>query len=66
MKTKNRRQDAVMSLWFCELRAREVIERVSKKRNFGSGGSFISQRDLDRRMTVNLDAMAASEHANFV
>ena len=34
VKTKNRRQDAVMSLWFCELRAREVIERVSRKKNF--------------------------------
>ena len=66
VKTKNRRQDAVMSLWFCELRAREIIERVSKKKNFGSGGSFISQRDLDRRMTVNLDEMAAMQHGQFV
>jgi hypothetical protein len=55
-----------MSLWFCELRAREVIERVSRRRNFGSGSSFISQRDLDRRMTVNLDEVASMQHSEFV
>ena len=66
VKTKNRRQDSVMSLWFCELRAREIIERVSRRRNFGSGSSFISQRDLDRRMTVNLDEVASMQHSEFV
>lgn len=61
VKTKNRRQDAVMSLWFCELRAREVIQTGSNRRNFGSNNPFLSDRDRDRRLVVNLDEVAAAQ-----
>ena len=66
VKTKNRRQDAVMSLWFCELRAREVIENTRRKNSFGKNNPFLSERDKERRMVVNLDDIAMADTASWV
>ena len=66
VKTKNRRQDSLMSLWFCELRAREVIENTRRKNSFGKNNPFLSERDKERRMVVNLDDIAMADTASWV
>lgn len=53
---KRRRQDTVMALWFCELRARELIVRPGN----GSGfhvrhNKFISDRRRSQQMVINLN-----------
>ena len=55
--TKRRQQDTIMAMWFCELRAREVISTSKRKTHHAKPSGFLSQRDLDRRFTVNLDEM---------
>lgn len=56
VKTKHLRQDTVMALWFAELRGREVISNVRKGTFWHSSKSaFVSERDRDRQMVVNLD-----------
>ena len=60
VKTKHRRQDTVMALWFAELRARELISGRRKSTYFGSS-SFLTERDRERQMVVNLDEFFAAE-----
>ncbi len=66
VKTKNRRQDTVMALWFAETRAREVIQTVSKRNFFAKASGFTSQRDLDRRYVVNLDDVQQQNQAAWI
>ncbi len=49
------KQDAVMAMWFCETRAREVIMSASSDQWFTAGGGFTSQRDMERRQVIALD-----------
>lgn len=59
IKTKNRRQDTVMALWFAELRIREVMTGSKKAQYFGKANTFVSERDKKRQMVVNLDDFLA-------
>lgn len=67
VKTKHRKQDAVMALWFAELQARDWVLRGEK---FGGwhmqGNSFLSPRDKRRQMVVNLDEWAESRQLDYV
>jgi len=63
VKTKNRRQDTVMALWFAELRARELISGSKKASYFGGGNRFLADRDRERQMVVNLDEYFAAEQS---
>lgn len=63
VKTKHRRQDTVMALWFAELRARELVSGSRKPVFFASKSGFRSDRDRDRQMVVNLDEAFSDEHA---
>lgn len=66
VKTKHRKQDAVMALWFAELRAREVLtQRASASMWFGSSG-FVSERDLEARMIVELDDWVSQNPIQFL
>lgn len=61
VKTKNRRQDTVMALWFAELRAREVMTGTKKASYFGKKNGFVSERDRQRQTVVNLDDFLAQK-----
>jgi hypothetical protein len=63
VKTKNRRQDTVMALWFAELRAREVTGGSKRPSYFGQQNKFLADRDRERQMVINLDELYASDHA---
>jgi hypothetical protein len=52
------RQDTVMALWFAETRAREISNGETNV--FHLSNSFLSDRDKQRRMTVDLDHMAVA------
>ena len=56
---RDRKCDAVMALWFAELRAREVLLTAAVGESFYTRNPFTSQRDVDRRMVVSLDELAA-------
>lgn len=58
VKTKHRKQDTVMALWFAELRAREVLLSGERRTQWFGSSSFLSPRDADRRMVVTLDDWA--------
>jgi hypothetical protein len=65
VKTRYRRQDTVMSLWFAELRAREKIGSSSMRPSF-LANEFLSERDKNRQMTINLDELFAANQAQWV
>lgn len=56
VKTKYLRQDTVMAWWFAELRARDVV-LTAKRGSFwhARGSGFLSPRDRERQVIVNLD-----------
>lgn len=55
VKTKHRKQDTVMALWFAELRAREVLHHRTGRSDWFGSSSFTSERDIESRMVVALD-----------
>src|SRR6056300_733932 len=61
--TRKRRQDTVMALWFCELRAREVIQRSSGRATYQKN-PFRSDADKSRQITVDLDALFTEQSSN--
>lgn len=60
VKTKHRKQDAVMALWFAELKAREVLSSARRGEQWFMENPFTSQRDRDRRSVIPLDEYAAT------
>ena len=57
---KRRKQDLLMAMWFCEIRAREVIIRKGQGANhFVKGNSFTSARDRKRQVVINLNDYAS-------
>jgi hypothetical protein len=60
VKTKYRRQDTVMALWFAELRAREMVTSSRKTSYFAKANPFLNDRDRENQMVINLDDMALS------
>lgn len=54
---KRRKQDLVMALWFCEIRARELVIRPGQSNSHHiRRNSFLSARDRDRQMVIDLNA----------
>lgn len=62
VKTKHRKQDTVMALWFAEIRAREVMLSSNRGSSWFGSSNFVSPRDEERRMVVTLDDWASSGH----
>lgn len=58
VKPKHRKQDAVMALWFAEIRAREVLSVASRGEQWFGSNPFTSTRDSEKRMVIALDEMA--------
>jgi hypothetical protein len=61
VKTKHRKQDTVMALWFAELRAREVLHNRQGRSDWFGGSGFVSERDLESRMVISLDDLASAK-----
>ena len=63
--TTKGKTDMVMALWFCEIRAREML-------NYGQYAShhmknpFLSRRELGKRTVINIDQMLAEQNKTFV
>ena len=57
--------DVVMALWFCEIRAKEVIQN-SGIRTYHSNNRFLTRRNLSRQAVVNLDDMAMEQHTIYL
>ena len=54
---KRRKQDLVMAMWFCEIRARELVIRPGQSNSYHvRRNSFLSQRDKGRQMVIDLNA----------
>lgn len=47
--------DCLMALWFCELRAKELMFKQNRASHYGGANKFLSERDKARRFTVRLD-----------
>ena len=63
--TTKGKTDLVMALWFCEIRAREML-------NYGQYAThhmknpFLSRAEMGRRVVVNIDEMLAEQNKIFV
>ena len=53
--------DLVMALWFCEIRARELIQQ-NQVRSFHAGSKWTSRRNDYQRQVVNLDEMFMDQY----
>lgn len=60
---KRRKQDTVMALWFCELRAREIVTSSRRGSHFLGNNPFLSERDKARRVVIDLNEWAAAQNA---
>jgi hypothetical protein len=55
----------VMALWFCEIRAREML-------NYGQYAThhlknpFLSRAEQGKRIVVNIDELLAEKHKTFI
>jgi hypothetical protein len=61
VKTKHRKQDTVMALWFAELSARRVLSSARKHQTWHMPNKMLSDRDKTRQMVINLDEWAESQ-----
>lgn len=61
VKTKHRKQDTVMALWFAELSARRVLGSARKHMQWHMSNKMLSERDKQRQMVVNLDEWAEQQ-----
>ena len=63
--TTKGKTDMVMALWFCEIRAREML-------NYGQYAThhmknpFLSKREMGKRIVVNIDQLLAEQNKTFV
>ena len=63
VKTKHRKQDTVMALWFAELSARRVVGNANKHKMWHMPNSLLSERDRQRQVVINLDEWAEEQLA---
>jgi hypothetical protein len=57
------KQDTVMALWFAETRARELVNDIESV--FHINNAYVSERDLRKRVTVDLDYLSQIPDAGF-
>lgn len=57
--------DCVMALWFCEIRAKELIQQGSNLQRH-QNNRFATRRNMAMRGTVNLDELAAEQHTIYI
>ena len=62
--TKNA-TDCVMALWFCEIRAKELVAS-NYARSTHVPNRWVNRRREEQRMVVNLDELAAEQHVVYI
>ena len=63
--TTKGKTDMVMALWFCEIRAREMLNNGQYSRSH-LRNPFLTRAEQQRRVVVNIDEMLAQENKYFV
>jgi hypothetical protein len=56
--------DCVMALWFCELRAKEIILQGQRQISHATN-RWATRRNISKQGIVNLDEMAMEQHASY-
>jgi hypothetical protein len=55
----------VMALWFCEIRAREMLNYGQYQQNH-MRNPFLSRAEKQKRVVVNIDELIAAQERHFV
>ena len=55
----------VMALWFCEIRAREMLNYGQYQQNH-MRNPFLSRAERQKRVVVNIDELIAAQERHFV
>jgi hypothetical protein len=63
--TTKGKTDLVMALWFCEIRAREMLN-FGQYANHHLKNPFLSRRETGKRIVVNIDQLLAEQNKTFV
>jgi len=63
--TTKGKTDMVMALWFCEIRAREMIN-YGQYQNHHLKNPFLSNREKAKRIVVNIDELLAEKEKTFI
>jgi hypothetical protein len=61
--TTKGKTDMVMALWFCEIRAREMLN-YGKYASHHLKNPFLSRGELSKRVVVNIDELIAQNQQN--
>lgn len=57
--------DVVMALWFCEIKAKEVIQQTGI-RTYHGNSRFLTRRNAAQQAVVNLDDLAMEQHTIYL
>ena len=63
--TTKGKTDMVMALWFCEIRAREMLNYGQYQQNH-MRNPFLSRAEKQKRVVVNIDELIAAQERHFV
>ena len=63
--TTKGKTDMVMALWFCEIRAREMLNYGQYAKNHMKN-PFLSRSEMGKRTVVNIDELIAQQERHFV
>ena len=63
--TTKGKTDLVMALWFCEIRAREMLNYGQYQQNH-MRNPFLSRAERQKRVVVNIDELIAAQERHFV
>ena len=63
--TTKGKTDMVMALWFCEIRAREMLN-VGLNQKHHMNNPFLSRSEKSKRMVVNIDSLLAEQERQFI
>jgi hypothetical protein len=63
--TTKGKTDLVMALWFCEIRAREMLNYGQYQQNH-MRNPFLSRAEKQKRVVVNIDELIAAQERHFV
>jgi hypothetical protein len=55
----------VMALWFCEIRAREMLNN-GQYANHHMKNPFLSRHEIGKRAVINIDEMLAEKERHFI
>lgn len=61
-----KKTDCVMALWFAEIRCRELVDESSQQMQHFKPNHFLSDRDRNKQMVIDLDYMAQAEMSSDV